>query len=63
MDTLSIAKIQIQERIDQLTTELKALEITVAQYHAAIGELERLIVPIAPQPTEYIEAVDGYATT
>lgn len=58
-----IAKRQIRERIEQLKAELKALETTVAQYQAAIGELERLIAPDAAKAAEYIEAAEEHAST
>ena len=64
MDMSGIAKGRIQKRIEALTTELKNLLVTVAQYQAAIGELEQLLQPESVrQPIEYIETENNAVTT
>lgn len=58
MDMSGISKGRVRDRIAALRTELERLSTLVAQYQAAIAELEELLKPEAPQtqPTEYIEA-------
>ena len=60
MDMSGISKGRIQKRIDDLKQEMIRQQTLVAQYAAAIAELEELLKPEAPvaEPAavEYIEA-------
>lgn len=60
MDMSGISKGRIQRRIEALKNELTNLNTLIAQYQAAIGELQQLLEdePKAdePAPVEYIEA-------
>lgn len=60
MDMSGISKGRIQKRIEALKTELTNLNTLIAQYQAAIGELQQLLEdePKAEEPAtvEYIEA-------
>jgi len=59
MDMSGISKTRINTRIAALKEELTRLQTLVAQYAAAIAELEELLKPEeTAQPTEYIEAGD-----
>ena len=60
MDMSGISKGRIKERIMALKTELERITVLVAQYQAAIAELEELLKPEKPlqiqkQPIEYVE--------
>jgi len=60
MDMSGISKGRIRDRIAALQTELERLTVLVAQYQAAIAELEELLKPEQPsqkQPIEYIEQI------
>ena len=60
MDMSGISKGRIKDRITALKAELERIVITVAQYQAAIAELEELLKPEKPpekQPIEYIEQI------
>ena len=60
MDMSGISKGRIQKRIEALTTEMTNLNTLIAQYQAAIGELQQLLEDEPkvdePAPVEYIEA-------
>lgn len=58
MDMSGISKTRINARITALKEELLRLQTLVAQYTAAIGELEELLKPeeVQPAAVEYIEA-------
>jgi len=47
MDMSGISKGRIKDRIAALKTELERLAVLVAQYQAAIAELEQLLKPEA----------------
>ena len=56
-----VPKGAIQQRIARLKEEREKLQTVVAQYDAAISELENLLAPFQSidatnQPVEYIEA-------
>jgi hypothetical protein len=52
MDMSGISKGRIKDRIAALKVELERLAVLVAQYQAAIAELEELLKPEEPQEKE-----------
>ena len=63
MDMSGISKGRINARLVLLKEELQRQITTVAQYQAAIAELEELLKPEEPaQSTDYVEAPEHAAS-